>query len=123
MELQITNRRISTYKKQIFDKEDTDGLANSYAICYAYKKPPSKRAYFRSRELESYCADVSIPIISVHGLRHTHASLLLYAGVSIASVARRLGHANITTTQHTYLHIIQELENKDNNKIINYLSG
>ncbi len=74
-------------------------------------------------KLESYCADVSIPIISVHGLRHTHASLLLYAGVSIASVARRLGHANITTTQHTYLHIIQELENKDNNKIINYLSG
>ncbi|MDY2682009.1 MAG: hypothetical protein SOV54_04650 [Faecalibacterium prausnitzii] len=28
----------------------------------------------------------SIPIISVHGLRHTHASVLLFAGVSIASV-------------------------------------
>ena len=46
-------------------------------------------------------------------LRHTHASLLLFAGVSIASVARRLGHASMTTTQKTYLHIIQELENKD----------
>ena len=44
---------------------------------------------------------------------HTHASLLLFAGVSIASVARRLGHASMTTTQKTYLHIIQELENKD----------
>lgn len=40
-----------------------------------------------------------IPTISIHGLRHTHASLLLYAGVSIASVARRLGHASMTTTQ------------------------
>lgn len=39
--------------------------------------------------------------------------LLLFAGVSIASVARRLGHASMTTTQKTYLHIIQELENKD----------
>ncbi len=34
----------------------------------------------------------------IHGLRHTHASLLLFAGVSIASVARRLGHASMTTT-------------------------
>ena len=33
-----------------------------------------------------------------------------------------IGHANITTTQHTYLHIIPGTENKDNNKIINYLS-
>lgn len=37
------------------------------------------------------CRSLSIPVITVHGLRHTHASLLLFAGVSIASVARRLG--------------------------------
>ena len=36
-----------------------------------------------------------------------------FAGVSIGSVARRLGHASMTTTQKTYLHIIQELENQD----------
>ncbi|WP_240632548.1 site-specific integrase [Veillonella sp. VA142] len=38
--------------------------------------------------LERYCKDLGIPVISIHGLRHTHASLLLFAGVSIASVAR-----------------------------------
>ena len=37
--------------------------------------------------LERYCKKLSIPVISVHGLRHTHASILLYAGVSIGSVA------------------------------------
>ena len=63
--------------------------------------------------LERYCKKAEVPVISIHGLRHTHASLLLFAGVSIASVARRLGHSSMNTTQKTYLHIIQELENRD----------
>lgn len=72
--------------------------------------------------LEKYCYKLDIPVISIHGLRHTHASLLLYDGVSIASVAQRLGHANTTTTQETYLHIIEELKNKDSDKILHHLS-
>ena len=51
--------------------------------------------------LSRHCKNVGVPIISIHGLRHTHASLLLYAGVSVASVAHRLGHASMTTTQKT----------------------
>ncbi len=73
--------------------------------------------------LSRYCIKLSIPVISIHGLRHTHASLLLYAGVSIASLARRLGHASMTTTQKTYIHIIQELENRDIDLVMRSLSG
>ena len=73
--------------------------------------------------LERKCKAANISVISVHGLRHTHASLLLFAGVSIASVARRLGHASMTTTQKTYLHIIQELENQDVDLVMRSLSG
>lgn len=73
--------------------------------------------------LSRKCKELQIPEISIHGLRHTHASLLLFAGVSIASVARRLGHASMTTTQKTYLHIIQELENKDVDLVMRSLSG
>ena len=73
--------------------------------------------------LERYCKKLDIPAISVHGLRHTHASILLYAGVSIASVARRLGHASMTTTQKTYLHVIQELENQDVDLVMRSLAN
>lgn len=73
--------------------------------------------------LTRHCKACGISVISIHGLRHTHASLLLFAGVSIASVARRLGHASMTTTQKTYLHIIQELENKDVDLVMRTLSG
>ena len=73
--------------------------------------------------LLKHLTKADIPVISVHGLRHTHASLLLFAGVSIASVAQRLGHSSMTTTQKTYLHIIQELENKDVDLVMRSLSS
>lgn len=68
------------------------------------------------------CRKLNIPEIRIHGLRHTHASVLLFSGVSIASVSRRLGHSSMTTTQNTYLHIIQELENQDTDLVIRSLS-
>jgi len=71
--------------------------------------------------LKALCKKAAIPVIAIHSLRHTHASLLIYAGVSIASVAKRLGHANTTTTQETYLHIVKELENQDNDKVLEHL--
>lgn len=73
--------------------------------------------------LERHCKKANVSVISVHGLRHTHASILLFAGVSIASVARRLGHASMNTTQKTYLHIIQELENRDVDLVMRSLAG
>ena len=73
--------------------------------------------------LERHCNAAGVPVISVHGLRHTHASILLFAGVSVGSVARRLGHASMTTTQKTYLHIIHELENQDVDFVMRSLSS
>lgn len=69
------------------------------------------------------CVRAGVPAITVHGLRHTHASLLLFGGVSIASVAKRLGHSSMNTTEKTYLHIIHELENKDVDLVMRSLSG
>ena len=72
--------------------------------------------------LMRHCENAGVPVISVHGLRHTHASLLLFAGVSVASVSKRLGHASMNTTQETYLHVIRELENKDVDIVMRALS-
>ena len=79
-----------------------------------------KRIYISTinNHLTKYCRKAGVDVISVHGLRHTHASLLIYDGVSIPSVAKRLGHSNTITTQLTYLHIVKELEARDNQKIL-----
>lgn len=54
--------------------------------------------------------------VSFHGLRHTHASILLYKKVSIYYVSERLGHEDIQTTLKTYAHILKELRIEDETK-------
>lgn len=58
---------------------------------------------------------------STHLLRHTHAVLLLEAGVDIKTVSTRLGHKDINITANTYLHVTQNHEQKSLEKFINYL--
>jgi integrase len=47
----------------------------------------------------------TLPKIGVHGLRHTHATLLLEDGVDIKTVSERLGHDSIQTTLELYAHV------------------
>ena len=48
-----------------------------------------------------------LPFVSLHGLRHTYASLLNSAGVDMARISAELGHKNLTTTANLYTHIFK----------------
>lgn len=48
----------------------------------------------------------------IHDLRHTHASRLLNAGISIHAVKERLGHSDIMTTLRTYGHAAGDSESR-----------
>lgn len=50
----------------------------------------------------------NIKKITVHGFRHTHASLLFEAGADMKQAQDRLRHTNIKTTMNTYIHVTQE---------------
>ena len=47
----------------------------------------------------------TLPAIALHGLRHSHATLLLEAGVDVKTVSERLGHDSIQTTLQLYDHV------------------
>jgi integrase len=47
-----------------------------------------------------------LPKLTLHGLRHSHATALLRGGVPIAVVSKRLGHASIGITLGTYAHAL-----------------
>lgn len=48
--------------------------------------------------------------IRFHDLRHTHATILLYAGIDIKTISKRLGHSKIGITMDTYTDVLQELD-------------
>jgi integrase len=52
------------------------------------------------------CARAGVPRVRLHNLRHTHATLLLKAGVNPKVVSERLGHQSIGITLDLYGHVL-----------------
>ena len=57
-----------------------------------------------SKWFVKYVAQIGLPVINFHGLRHTNATLLISQNIDVAVVAARLGHAQISTTFNFYVH-------------------
>jgi integrase len=68
-------------------------------------KPDTVSQFFRRRQQQ-----LKLPPLSPHGLRHTHASLALAAGVNPKVVSERLGHASVAFTLDTYSHAMPSLQ-------------
>lgn len=52
--------------------------------------------------------NAGVPNIGFHGFRHTHASLLLNAGIPYKELQNRLGHSTLSMTMDTYSHLSKE---------------
>lgn len=64
----------------------------------------------RTKSLRYRCKEAGIPQFTFHAFRHTHASLLLNAGISYKELQHRLGHATLAMTMDTYSHLSKEKE-------------
>ncbi len=67
--------------------------------------PESVSRYWRRAAKQSL-----LPRLTLHGLRHTHATLALQAGVHPKVVSERLGHATVSITLDTYSHAIPAMQ-------------
>ncbi|MGG7101020.1 tyrosine-type recombinase/integrase [Rhodococcus sp. 24CO] len=52
----------------------------------------------------------ALPVVTLHGLRHTHATILLELGVNPKVVQERLGHSTISTTMNIYSHVTPTMQ-------------
>lgn len=70
---------------------------------------PARTRNFRRTWLKA-CAAAGLAGLRVHDLRHTHAAMLIAAGVPLTAIQRRLGHSSIAVTSDLYGHLRQEVD-------------
>ncbi|MCM3412657.1 tyrosine-type recombinase/integrase [Metabacillus litoralis] len=102
--------------KDLFDSTPT----NSHELVF-YSSSSKYKVISNStanKQLKKILNKLGIEPITVHGLRHTHASTLLYKKVSIYYVSERLGHSDIETTLKEYAHLVKELREEDEKKTV-----
>ena len=71
-----------------------------------------------NKQLHRILKHLGIKEVGCHGLRHTHASVLLHEGFNIQYVSERLGHESIQTTLNVYSHVLRELRAREDENIL-----
>ncbi len=81
---------------------------NGLVFCARRGKPLA--SVIPGRALRKIAAEAGVRPIRMHDLRHTHATLLLRAGVSPKVVAERLGHTSVKITLDVYSHVLPDMQ-------------
>ncbi len=94
---------------------------DDYVFCHYNGSPldPSTISHNFAKTLKK----AGLPSIPLHGLRHSHATYLLTAGVHPKIVQERLGHSSIQVTLNTYSHVAPGLQEAAAQKLDEFLAA
>jgi phage integrase family protein len=106
-------------QKKLFFK---NGVKNSNIVFSGSSGEYLDKSHFRV-SLKKFLKRYDLPAITVHGLRHTHASLLFEAGVEPKTISDRLGHANIQTTLDMYTHLNDNQRSDVADRLLKFLEA
>ncbi len=103
---ELENRKslVNLYK----EKEQEDFVDKGYISCQSNGKVHSLSAM--NNALRRICVKNNLPVISVHGLRHMFATILIEQGVPLAKISGLLGHSSVNTTFEYYCDVMDEKE-------------
>lgn len=74
-------------------------------------------------KLKRACRKAGVPEITLHSLRHEHATYLVSQGISSMAVAERLGHADDSVTRAVYIHRLETEKARDNKEILQKIAS
>ena len=83
-----------------------EGWRDEFDLVFTQADGSPWRPDYISRHFRTLVLRAKVPVISLHGLRHSHASHLLAAGVNARVVSDRLGHSTVAFTLDTYAHVM-----------------
>lgn len=100
---------------------NVDLKSNDKQLIFANKVNSFLSLYTPGEWLNDIIEENNLKKITVHGLRHTHASLLYASGVNVKEAQKRLGHSDLATTMQIYTHISEQQERKVVDQLTNYI--
>ncbi len=103
-EIEVRRKLVEADKLKLGDEY----LNNDYISCQENGLPHSVAAM--NIALTKLCSRNGLPHITVHGLRHMYATILIEQGVSLPKISALLGHSSVTTTFEYYCDVMDENE-------------
>lgn len=104
--------------KLMKEHEEDPFIENPFLIQYASEP---MRPDYAKRQIKEFTKAHGLPDVTLHGLRHTFASMLNASGeFDIAEISAALRHSNIGTTLNIYTHLF-ESETKSSRRIADYM--
>jgi integrase len=101
---------------------------DGYVFCqwdgHPYHPERFSREFDRNREyFNRDHPDGQLPPITLHGLRHTWATLALSAGIDIKIVSERLNHSSTTITREIYTHVTPPMQSDAAERVAGLIRG
>lgn len=109
------DKRSSSYVFEVLERDEKDLLRIEARIMQKIKVTNAR--------LKRYCKLIGLPPITTYWSRHTYASLLKMAGVSVDLIRELLGHSDIKTTEHYLKRFDSEIRQEANNRIAGLLQA
>lgn len=112
--IQIIEPYLKFQKKRSFESK----VKNTKNLVFTDEKMNVIDVNAINKALRRACTRAGIKVITSHGLRHTHASILLKDKIDLGVVAERLGDTS-ETVMSVYAHVLDEMRDRDRDKIKN----
>lgn len=106
-----TLRKFRTEQLEIWIKLGAGKLPNDSLLFGRIDGALQSQKYY-SGMWSDLAEEIGMPDLTFHGLRHSHASQLIDAGVDIVTISKRLGHASPTVTLEVYAHMFKNDDSK-----------
>lgn len=116
---EIVIRELKIRKEQADRNRNKIGesyLDKGYISCQENGVPHSVTAF--NNALTALCNRNALPHVTVHGLRHMYATILVEQGVPLVKISALLGHSSVNTTFEYYCEVMDE-----NDKIISFMNN
>jgi integrase len=88
------------------------GKAPDDALVFANWDGTPRSPNATTKEWRRTLAVLDLPAVSLHALRHTHASQLIASGMDVLTISRRLGHGSPTITLGVYGHLFSNTDDR-----------